>query len=88
MPTTLTVDRLRDATLLAGDAPQRWVVRVDERLTVAPEGTPPPADVVTFTGTAAALHLALWNRGDEISAAGPPSALLDRWRSTQRIRWS
>lgn len=70
------------------DAPRWWVVHVDERLTVAPDGTPRPADVVTFNGTAAALHLALWNRGDGISAAGPPSALLDRWRSTQRIRWS
>ena len=70
------------------DAPRWWVVHVDEQLTVAPDGTPTPADVVTFTGTAAALHLALWNRGDEIGAAGPPSALLDRWRSTQRVRWS
>jgi uncharacterized protein (TIGR03083 family) len=70
------------------DAPRWWVVHVDERLSVAPDGTPPPAEVVTFSGTAAALHLALWNRGDEIGAAGPPSALLDRWRSTQRVRWS
>ncbi len=70
------------------DASRRWVVHVDERLTVAPDGAVAPADVVTFSGTAAALNLALWNRGDEISAAGPPSALLDRWRSTQQIRWS
>ena len=34
------------------DAPQRWIVHVDERLTVAPEGTPQPDDVATFSGTA------------------------------------
>ena len=40
-----------------------------------------------MTGTATQLYLALWNRGDEITAIGRPD-VLERWRQTQRVRWS
>jgi hypothetical protein len=42
---------------------------------------------VTVTGTAEALYLALWNRGDEIEVSGDDT-LLDRWRHAMRVRWS
>ena len=41
----------------------------------------------TLTGSAAGLYLALWNRGDDVTLAGRPG-VLDRWRATQRVRWS
>jgi uncharacterized protein (TIGR03083 family) len=69
-----------------GDADRRWVVHVAERVTVEPGDTPSDVDV-TFSGTAAQLYLALWNRGDETAVAGP-NAVLERWRATQRIAWS
>ncbi|HSV41377.1 MAG TPA: maleylpyruvate isomerase family mycothiol-dependent enzyme [Nocardioidaceae bacterium] len=62
------------------DSDRRWVVQVDERLTITDEGEAEP-----LTGTAAQLYLGLWNRGDEIK--GSPE-LLARWRENQRIRWS
>ena len=36
---------------------------------------------------AAALYLALWNRGGEVSAAGRPD-VLERWRETTRVSWA
>lgn len=76
------------ATMLvsATDTGRSWFVLVDERLTVLDEPTDTPADV-SLTGQAAALYLALWNRGDDIEVAGDHS-LVTRWRTTQRIRWS
>lgn len=68
----------------ATDTRRSWWVRVDEQLTVADDGTDP--DVV-IQGSAAALYLALWNRGDDIEVSGDHS-LVARWRTTQRIRWS
>ena len=71
------------------DADRRWVLHVDERLTVDP-GDPPVAGdgaAATISGSATALYLALWNRGDEVEIAGR-SELLDHWRATQRITWS
>ena len=70
------------------DAAERWVVRVDERLTVDPPGSAVPDDVTVLTGPAAGLYLALWNRGTDAEVSGAGSTLLDRWRSSQRVRWS
>ena len=69
------------------DADRRWLVRIDERLTVD-DGDPdtPDADA-RLTGTAAALYLALWNRGDEIEVDGD-QRFLARWHETQRVTWS
>jgi uncharacterized protein (TIGR03083 family) len=69
------------------DADRRWVVHVAPRLTVEPgngEGADPAA---TLTGTAVGLYLALWNRGEEVEAAGRRD-VLGRWRETQRVGWS
>jgi uncharacterized protein (TIGR03083 family) len=69
------------------DADRRWVVRVDERLSVdAGDGDAPDADA-RLTGSAAALYLGLWNRGDEIEADGKPE-VLTRWHAVQRVTWS
>lgn len=67
------------------DAVRAWHVRVDECLTVETEPASTPE--VTVTGTASAIYLGLWNRGDELVVEGDP-ALVDRWRMTQRVRWS
>jgi len=69
------------------DADGRWIVRVAERMTVDDgDGQTSGADV-NVTGTAAALYLALWNRGNDIDVSGRPD-LLERWRATMRITWS
>ena len=69
------------------DADRRWVVRVDEQLSVdAGDGDAPDADA-RLSGSAAALYLALWNRGDEIDVQGKPE-VLTRWRAVQRVTWS
>lgn len=69
------------------DAPRGWRLHLEERLTVDDDVTfDHPADV-TLRGTTAALYLALWNRGDEIEVSGD-AAIVQRWRETQRIRWS
>ncbi len=68
------------------DSDRRWTLRVDERLGVDPGDEAVEGDA-TITGTAAAIYLALWNRGDEATVEGRPG-LLDRWRQTQRVRWS
>ena len=63
--------------VVPSDADQRWVLGVGPKLTVA-AGDGSGADA-TLAGTSAALYLALWNRGDEVSAAGRPD-VLERWR--------
>jgi uncharacterized protein (TIGR03083 family) len=68
------------------DSERRWSVRVAERLTVQPDDIVVDADV-TFVGSAVELYLALWNRGDQMSATGR-SDVVDRWRASLRVRWS
>ena len=69
------------------DVERRWVLRVDERLSVdAGDDDVDDADA-RLSGSAAALYLALWNRGDEIDVRGRPD-VLDRWHETQRVTWS
>ena len=71
----------------ADDVERRWVLRVDERLSVdASDDDVDDADA-RLSGSAAALYLALWNRGDEIDVRGRPD-VLDRWHETQRVTWS
>lgn len=67
------------------DADVGWLLHVDESVTTeVVTGRAPEADV-TLSGTAAALHLGLWNRGD-VQAAGLPG-FLAAWRAKQRVRW-
>jgi uncharacterized protein (TIGR03083 family) len=71
------------------DADRRWIVHVDERLSVEP-GDPPVMEdgaAATISGSASALYLALWNRGDDVEVSGRPE-LLEQWRATQRVTWS
>jgi uncharacterized protein (TIGR03083 family) len=74
-----------DIAVLPTDAERRWLVHVDETLTVTPDGATDDA-AVTISGSAAEIHLGLWNRGDGLRVEGR-SGLLDRWRETQQIRW-
>ena len=67
------------------DSERRWVVRVGEKLTVDPDGGAAADSIVS--GSAAAIYLTLWNRGDEIEASGPID-VLTRWHAAQRIGWS
>ena len=69
-----------------GDLPS-WTLTLSAGPAVAvrhPPGTDVAADDV-LTGSAVALYLALWNRGDEI---GGNRATLTWWRDVARIRWS
>ena len=75
------------AVVAPDDVDRRWVLRVDERLTVdAGDDDANDADA-RLSGSAAALYLALWNRGDEIDVRGRPD-VLDRWHEVQRVTWS
>jgi uncharacterized protein (TIGR03083 family) len=69
------------------DVDRRWVLRVDERLTVDSGDDDAPDADARLSGSAAALYLALWNRGNEIEVRGSRE-VLDRWRETQQVRWS
>jgi hypothetical protein len=40
-----------------------------------------------LTGTAAALYLGLWNRGDDIAMTGDVD-VLGLWRDKVRVTWS
>jgi uncharacterized protein (TIGR03083 family) len=79
-----------DARTLAvrpdGDRPS-WTLTLSSGPAVAMRH-PPGADVAAddvLTGSAVALYLALWNRGDEIAG---DAATLTWWREVARIRWS
>lgn len=67
------------------DSDRQWHIRVGETLTVSAESTPSPR--LSIGGTAVSIYLGLWNRSDELTLTGE-ATLMDRWRSTQRVRWS
>ena len=84
--------RLRSETPLTmlvapGDVDAAWTVTVSTEPPVTTIGADPdrPADVV-LTGSASALYLGLWNRGDEISQTGGIDAL-GLWRESVRVTW-
>ncbi len=70
------------------DTTARWLVHVDERLTVD-EGDASAHDAASLrlVGPSASLYLFLWNRGDDVEISGD-AAIVQRWQATQRIRWS
>ena len=74
-----------DVDVAPTDAGRRWTLHVAERMTTVADsdGDAP----VRIAGSAQALYLALWNRGDEVEVSGD-DRLLDRWRAAQRVRWS
>lgn len=75
----------------AGPGGPAWLLDVQPagiRTTrTTPDATAGPggADAV-FRGTAAQLHLGLWNRGDEVRVEGRAD-LLDRWAERVQITW-
>ena len=76
--------------LEATDVDARWVARIAETMTVddpSDASDRHDGDTVVLRGTAAALDLALWNRGDDVTGNGA-DAFLARWRSSHRVRWS
>ncbi len=68
------------------DTGHAWTIRVSDGPVVTTVGPAASPDVV-FAGTAGQLYLSLWNRADEIAAAGRPE-VLGQWRSLIRVRWS
>lgn len=67
------------------DSERRWHIQVAETLTIATEPTRSPR--LSISGQAATIYLGLWNRGDEVTLTGD-TTLMDRWRQTQKVRWS
>ncbi len=70
------------------DADAAWTVAISAERPVITIGADPDrrADAV-LTGTAAALYLGLWNRGDEIAATGD-TEVLGMWREAVRVTWA
>lgn len=81
----LRAQRRFTALILPNDADQSWSVTLSDQPPVTVRGGIPGGDPeAVLTGTAAALYLGLWNRGDEIAATGEPE-LLGVWRDKVRI---
>lgn len=68
------------------DTEHRWTIAVSDEPPVVSAGADPAAQSVV-SGTAAALYLGLWNRGDDIAENGTVDAL-GHWRDQVRITWS
>ena len=66
------------------DSDRQWHVNVAESLTISAQPAQSPR--LSIRGAAAAIYLGLWNRGDELTLTGD-SSVIDRWRTTQKVRW-
>ncbi len=73
-------------TIAPNDVRIAWTVAVSDQPPVVTRGADPHAHA-TLTGTAAAIYLGLWNRGDDIAEYGTVDAL-GHWREQVRIAWS
>lgn len=73
-------------TIAPSDVRVAWTVAVSDQPPVVTPGADPNAHA-TLTGTAAAIYLGLWNRGDDIAENGTVDAL-GHWREQVRIAWS
>jgi uncharacterized protein (TIGR03083 family) len=70
------------------DADAAWSITLSADPPVTARGADPDREPdVVLTGSAAALYLGLWNRGDEIAATGADE-LLGLWRERVRISWA
>ena len=79
----------------ATDIDRAWTLRVSADPVITTTGTRAQEEAhgipdVVWEGTAAALYLGLWNRGDEITEIGETGerSFLDRWRTDQRVQWT
>ncbi len=70
----------------ATDTDAAWTVRVSDQPPTVDRGADPAAHSV-ITGSAAALYLGLWNRGDDVAENGTVDAL-GHWRQQVRVSWS
>jgi len=68
------------------DAGVAWTVAVSDQPPVVTAGADPGAHAL-LSGSAAALYLGLWNRGDDIAENGTVDAL-GHWREQVRVSWS
>jgi uncharacterized protein (TIGR03083 family) len=62
-----------------------WTVALSDDPPVTTKGADPRATGM-LSGTAAALYLGLWNRGDDVAESGSEDAL-GLWRDRVRISW-
>lgn len=67
------------------DADRAWLLTIGAERTRIERVEGGVAHDARLTGTARALYLALWNRGDEAECDRP--GWLDAWRSSVRIAW-
>lgn len=82
----LRTDEPFRTVVAATDAPVAWTVSVSADPPVVVEGNDPDAHS-RLTGTAAALYLGLWNRGDDLAESGTVD-LLGHWREQVRVSWT
>lgn len=82
----LRTDEPFRSVVAATDVPVAWTVSVSADPPVVVPGADPTAHS-RLTGTAAALYLGLWNRGDDMAESGTVD-LLGHWRQQVRVRWS
>jgi uncharacterized protein (TIGR03083 family) len=73
-------------TIAPTDAVAAWTIAVSDQPPVVTREADPAAHAL-ITGTAAALYLGLWNRGDDIAENGTVDAL-GHWREQVRVSWS
>jgi uncharacterized protein (TIGR03083 family) len=72
-------------TIAPSDVDIAWTVAVSDQPPVVTRVADPHAHAA-LTGTAAAIYLGLWNRGDDIAENGTVDAL-GHWREQVRIAW-
>lgn len=73
-------------TIAPTDATAAWTIAVSDQPPVVTLGVDEDTQAI-ITGTAAALYLGLWNRGDDIAENGTVDAL-GHWRDQVRVAWS
>lgn len=69
------------------DVQRAWTLTLSQEPPVTVRSAEPEQDATLITGSAAALYLGLWNRGDEVAVTGEPE-LLGIWRDKVRVLWS
>jgi uncharacterized protein (TIGR03083 family) len=79
--------RVRRFDVRVDDMGARFAVTVDEQLRTEPGASFDGGAEMVLSGAAADVYLFLWNRGGDVSIVGD-SDLAERWRTTQRVRWS
>ncbi len=88
---TLRSERELTVLVRPSDVEQSWTMRIGPDPVVTERGLDGLGvngiPDVTLEGTATALYLGLWNRGDEITGTGSED-FLAMWRARQRVGWS